>query len=191
MKRTEQAIVIGRDALAISPFDPELHFRVGLAAGQIGDFVTATYQFAYTLLLKPNATEIADKFHVAMRLAATAPNASRQLGGIAFAPPDSPPLFNELAWTLSTNPDANLRDGTRAVLFASRACSLTHRQQSALLATLSAAYAEDGKFADAADTAREALALARSKGDAKTAALAEKLLASFQSQQPYREEPAR
>ena len=191
LKRTEQAIVIGRDALAISPFDPELHFRVGLAAGQIGDFVTATYQFAYTLLLKPNATEIADKFHVAMRLAAMAPNASGQLGGIAFAPPDSPPLFNELAWTLATNPDTNLRDGTRAVLFASRACSLTNRQQPALLATLSAAYAEDGKFANAADTAREALALARSKGDAKTAALAEKLLASFQSQQPYREEPVR
>jgi len=65
---------------------------------------------------------------------------------------------------------------------------LTEPKQPVLLATAAAAYAEVGKFPEAIATARDALSLARSNGDAKTAGLAENLLRSFQSNQPYREE---
>jgi tetratricopeptide (TPR) repeat protein len=165
-----------------------LHYRIGLAAGGIGDFTTAAHQLAYALLLWPNRPEIAGKLHLAVRFAAQSLNAPTQLEAIASSAPDSAPLLNELAWLFATHPDAALRDGRRAVQLSERACALTERKQPVLLATAAAAYAEIGKFPEAIATAKDALSLARSNGDAKTAGLAENLLRSFQSNQPYREE---
>ncbi len=191
LHRADEALAVERDALAISPFDSDLHYRIGLAGGEIGDFTTAAHQFAYALLLRPNRSEIADKLHLAMRFAARGSNASSQLKAISSSPPDFPPLLNELAWLFATHPDAALRDGARAVQLSERACALTERKQAAFLATAAAAYAEVGKFVEAIATAREAIFLARSNGDVKTAGLAESLLSAFQANQPYREEPAR
>jgi len=98
-------------------------------------------------------------------------------------------LLNELAWLFATHPDAALRDGPRAVQLSERACALTERKQPLLIATLAAADAETGKFSEAIATVQNVLSVARSNADAKTAALAENLLAAFQSNQPYREEP--
>jgi len=189
--RINEAIIIGCDALAISPFDSDLHYRIGLAAGEMGDFTTAAHQFGYALLLRPNRSEIADKLHLALRFAAQSSNASSQLKAIASSPPDSPPLLNQLAWLFATHPDAARRDGPRAVQLSERACALTERKQAAFLTTAAAAYAEVGKFVEAMATARDAISLARSNGDMKTAGLAESLLSAFQANQPYREEPAR
>jgi Flp pilus assembly protein TadD len=189
LHRAEEALAIGRDALVVSPFDSELHYRIGLAAGEVGDFTTATHQLAYALLLQPNRSEIAGKLHLAVRFAAQGLNASSKLKAIASSPPDSAPLLNELAWLFATHPDAEMRNGPRAVQLSEHACALTERKQPAILASAAAAYAEVGKFPEAIGAARDALSLARSNGDAKTAALVENLLTSFQSNQPYREEP--
>jgi len=189
LHRAEEALAVGRDALVVSPFDSDLHYRIGLAAGGIGDFTTAAHQLAYALLLWPNRPEIAGKLHLAVRFAAQSLKASSQLEAIASSAPDSAPLLNELAWLFATHPDAALRDGRRAVQLSERACALTERKQPVPLATAAAAYAEVGKFPEAIATARGALSLARSNGDAKAAGLAENLLRSFQSNQPYREEP--
>src|SRR5207302_3241485 len=70
LRRGEEALAVGRDALVVSPFDSDLHYRIGLAAGGIGDFTTAAHQFAYALLLRPNRSEIAGKLHLAVRFAA-------------------------------------------------------------------------------------------------------------------------
>jgi len=188
LHRAEEALAVGRDALVVSPFDSDLHYRIGLAAGAIGDFTTAAHQLAYALLLRPDRSEIAGKLHLAVHFAAQGLNAPSQLEAIASSAPDSAALLNELAWLFATHPDAALRDGGRAVQLSERACALTERKQPMLLATAAAAYAEVGNFPEAIATARDAFSLARSNGDAKTAGLAENLLTSFQSNQPYREE---
>src|SRR5260370_40486792 len=106
LHRAEEALAVGRDALVVSPFDSDLHYRIGLAAGEIGDFTTAAHQLAYALLLWPNRSEIAGKLHLAMRFAAQGSNASSQLKAIPSSPPGFPPLLNELAWVFATHPDA-------------------------------------------------------------------------------------
>src|SRR5260370_21215101 len=189
LHRFEEALAIGRDALSVSPFDSDLHYRIALAAGELGDFSAASDQFAYALLLRPNRSEIAGKLHLAVRFAAQGLNAPSQLEAIASSAPDSAALLNELAWLFATHPDAALRDGRRAVQLSERACALTKRKQPGLLATAAAAYAELTKFPEANATARGALSLARFNGGGKPAGLAENLLRSFQSNQPYREEP--
>ena len=189
LQRNHEAIEVARNALALSPFDSELHYRLALAAGQTGDFATAADQFGYALLLQPKNTAAADRVRLAMRFAAKSPNASQQLATIAASAPDSPVLLNEIAWLRATAPASDLRNGAEAVRLAERACSITGDKQPMLIATLAAAYAEAGKFSEAIAAAREALSLARSSGDAKTAELAGNLLTAFQSNQPYREEP--
>jgi serine/threonine protein kinase len=66
---------------------------------------------------------------------------------------------NEHAWLLATSPDAQLRDGSNAVVFAGQAVAATHRQNPEYLATLAAAYAESGQFDKAIAVQNEAITL--------------------------------
>ncbi len=186
-----EALALGRDALAVSPFDADLHYRVGLAAGEVGNFPIAVAQFGYALLLQPSRAEVAQKLHLALAFAARGLGAPTQLAAISASAPEAPILLNELAWIFATHPDAAVRNGDEAVRQSEKACALTTRTRPEYLVTLAAAYAEAGKFAEAISTAGNALTLARSLGETKTIVLAENLLTAFQANQPYREEPAR
>ena len=82
-ERTDEAISVLRDALAVSPFKAELHFRFGLASGQIGDYATAAHQFVYAILLGPDQFGARDKLRIALRLLTKSPDALKQVGEIA------------------------------------------------------------------------------------------------------------
>jgi Tfp pilus assembly protein PilF len=184
-----EALAIGRDALVISPFDSESHYRVGLIASELGDLKAAAHQFAYASMLAPKVLKPADKLRQTIRFAMQRSDASFQLREIDSDAPDSPALLNDLAWILATDQRPNLRDGAKAIRLSERACVLTKRQRATFVLTLAAAYAEAGRFSEAANTAGEALSLARSANETSTSALAENLLSLVQDQQPYRAEP--
>jgi len=188
LRQIYSSIAIAKDALAVSPFDADLHYRAGLAAGEIGDFQTAVPQFAYVLLLQPSRSDAEQKLHLGLAFAAKTANASEQLAAIASSAPDSPVLENELAWIFATATDSGVRNGREAIRFAERACALTNRARPRFLATLAAAYGEGGRFSDAVTAAQESLSLARSTGDTSTSYLADKILSSLQNSQPYRED---
>ena len=57
--------------------------------------------------------------------------------------------YNNLAWMLATAAEAKLRDGKKAVEFATRACELSKWKEPYCLGTLAAALAETGKFDEA------------------------------------------
>jgi tetratricopeptide (TPR) repeat protein len=78
--------------------------------------------------------------------------------------PDDVAVLNLLAWTLATHADAGLRNGARAVTLAERARVLTGDADPLVLDTLAAAFAEVGRVADAATTARRAVSLATARG---------------------------
>jgi eukaryotic-like serine/threonine-protein kinase len=99
----------------------------------------------------------------------------------------SAPELNELAWSLATSPDANLRDGTNAVIFAEKAVAATNRKNASYLDTLAAAYAETGQFAKALSIQREAIALSQSEQEKKD--LASKLM-FYENNSPYRDHGA-
>ena len=100
--------------------------------------------------------------------------------------PQSPGLLNNLAWLLATCPAAETRDGAEAVGLAERACELTGHQQTLMVGTLAAAYAEAGRFADAVVTAQRACALAAASDDQALAARNQQLLQLYRAGQPYR-----
>ena len=80
--------------------------------------------------------------------------------------PDLIAALNDLAWLRATCPVASFRNGAAAIELARRAAKLPGGSTPVILDTLAAAYAEAGMFAQARQTAREALRLAEQERDA-------------------------
>jgi protein O-mannosyl-transferase len=99
--------------------------------------------------------------------------------------PDAAVLPTSLAWIRATSTDVAWRDGGAAVRLAERACALTANRDVDALDALAASYAEDGRFADAVRTARQALG-ATDPGSRRAAQLRARL-ALYEARQPYRE----
>jgi Flp pilus assembly protein TadD len=91
------ALVVGRDAIAVSPFDSDLHYRVGLAAGEIGDLTTATQQLAYALLLNPRRPDYEQKLRVALSFLAQRHDADDTIRVLQPLATGSPKLLEILA----------------------------------------------------------------------------------------------
>jgi Flp pilus assembly protein TadD len=73
--------------------------------------------------------------------------------------PDNQNTCNTLAWVLATWPDAAVRNGVKAVALAEKADRLTGGTNPVIIETLAAAYAEAGRYSEAATAARKALQL--------------------------------
>jgi protein O-mannosyl-transferase len=101
--------------------------------------------------------------------------------------PDVTEALNNLAWILATSPDAQIRNGAEAVKLAERACELTSWQQTHLIGTLAAAYAEAGDFDKAVQTAQKACDLASAHGEKDLLQANQALLAQYKNGQPFRE----
>ena len=99
--------------------------------------------------------------------------------------PDDLPLLGQAAWVLATNPKASVRNGDEAVELAARAVKLSGGKDPATLDTLAAAYAESGRFPEAVQTARQALALATEP----LAADLKARIALYQANRPFRDTP--
>jgi tetratricopeptide (TPR) repeat protein len=99
-----------------------------------------------------------------------------------------PQALKGLAWLLATAPEARLRDGSRSVELAEKAISL--KDDAAIRNTLAAAYAEKGRFAEAAALQERAIASARAE-ELSTEVIAgyEDRLNLYNKRQPYREGP--
>lgn len=112
--------------------------------------------------------------------------------------PEESGLLNNYAWVLATSPDDKVRDGKLAVELATKACDETDYEESHILSTLAAAYAESGDFAKATEWSKKAIevfeknreATAKTTDPAKLEELANELdaeLASFEAKKPWRE----
>jgi tetratricopeptide (TPR) repeat protein len=187
--RYNEAAAVGPEWLAISPFDAAAHFSMAVAAAQSGDLVIAARQLGYVMMLRSNGEEALAQLHKIVLSLAKAPDGLQRLREIAVNAPDSPRMLDELAWFLATYPDSNARDGAEAVRLAERACTLTDRRIPALLATLSAAYAEAGDFPRAVAIGEDTLSKARSMDDTDGMKLSENILASVRAGVPYRNDP--
>jgi cytochrome c-type biogenesis protein CcmH/NrfG len=103
--------------------------------------------------------------------------------------PDLLVALLELASIRATSDDASLRDGKEAIELATRACRLTGYQDPAPLAVLAQAYAEVGRFPDAASTAERAIRAAEAAGNQRLATAIREALESYQRHQPLRPSP--
>jgi len=99
--------------------------------------------------------------------------------------PDDTGVLNNLAWLLATSPDAELRDGKRAIELAEKACEETQWKAAHIISTLAAGYAETGNFEKAREYSRKAVEVSGDVPEMKEQ-LAEEL-ESYEQEKPWRE----
>jgi len=116
------------------------------------DFADAHYNLGNVYRQRGQANEALSHYHKALEIT-----------------PDDTQALTNMAWMLATWSDASTRDGAKAVELAERADSLTRGRNPVIGATLAAAYAEAGRFAEAIKTGQRALDLANAKANAARA----------------------
>jgi tetratricopeptide (TPR) repeat protein len=111
--------------------------------------------------------------------------------------------LNNVAWLRAACPDAEVRNGERAVALAERACRVVRNGERAValaeracrvtryrdgeyVDTLATAYAEAGRFDDAIASSKRAIRLALAAGRTQAADAFRERLAHFEKRRPYR-----
>src|SRR5947208_5730600 len=144
----------------------------------------AQYDLASALLRKGRTDEAIAHYKKVLELRSDNPDAHANLGSAFLAKgrvreaiaayrnalrisPENVPAQSNLAWLLATSSDPSLRNGSEAVLLAERADSESSRSENhpIVLRILAAAYAEAGRFAEARQTAQQALKAAEIQGN--------------------------
>ncbi len=99
--------------------------------------------------------------------------------------PDYEWAYSNLAWLLSVCPDANVRNGAKALEYAKKACELSEWKDSVALSSLAAAYAEAGDFDNAVKWESKYLDSNPPKDDLEKA---RQRLSLYEQKKPYHEE---
>ncbi len=164
--------------------DPELRIKLGQARMKNGQLDLAIREFRAAAELRPNP---AAHHNCGNALLATGDvtKAIDEFEKALEVNPRFTPSANNLAWLLSTSPDASLRDGKRAVELAKAICSQASARSPSNLDTLAVAHAEAGDFEQAIAAAKEAVRIAKAAGDLRTSSEIQKRLTLFHQKKPY------
>lgn len=171
-----------------------------------GDFFDAFYNLGVALVKENRVSEAVDAFLNAVRIRPASSGGHESLGYAFYlqakfsdsltqlrlaleSEPNRVSVLNRAASLLATCPDPSVRNGAEALTLADRAKQLTGGQDPSILDTLSAAYAEKGRFAQAIEIEQQALALAAQQGNAAAASMLKAHLAKYASHVPLREPP--
>jgi protein O-mannosyl-transferase len=164
----------------------------------------ARYDLASALLRKGRTDEAIAHYKKALELRPDSADAHANLGSAFLAKgrvqdaiaayrnalrisPENVPAQSNLAWILATSSDPSLRNGSEAVRLAQKADSESSRSENhpIVLRILAAAYAESGRFAEAKETARQALQKAETQGNSVLANALQGEIALYELALPY------
>jgi protein O-mannosyl-transferase len=175
-----------REVIRIEPknFDAQLNLASALASQNKVEEAIASYQKA--LQLNPNSALAHYEFGAALFDAKRDGEAVRQLREALRLSPSAPLALDKLAWILSTSADASLRNGKEAILLAEHACQITQNTNPITLATLSAAYAEDGQFEKAIVVAKKGQTFTDAVKAPKLFEFLKRQIDSYTARRPFR-----
>jgi tetratricopeptide (TPR) repeat protein len=185
-KLVDEAITHYEKAVELRPDYADGHYNLGSALLQEGRIDEAIAHWQKTLSIQPNDAEAHTTLGDALLRKGEIGQAIAQYQAALEFSPHSILTLNNLAWALSTCPDASLRNGAKAIELAQKADQLAGGQNPIFIRTLAAAYAENGRFTDAIETAQRALQLATAQDNFALASKLEKDLDLYRTNSPLR-----
>ena len=188
MGRLDDAVMHFSAAVQMLPLFPDAHQHLGMALDQKGHQEQALDHLQTAVRIQPTAERHATLAMALARAGRVAEAVSHYRDALRLKP-DSVQTLNNLAWILATDPASAMRNGAEAVQWAERACALTDYKVATLVGTLAAAYAEQGRFDRAIETAQKAQSLALAGGENEIAATNERLMDLYRRKCAYRNEP--
>lgn len=156
----DAAIAHYRSALAIDPRRSRARSNLGLALAEAGHFEQALPLLEDSLTVDDRSAKVQAGLARTYAQLGRLHDAVRHFRNALALRPRWRPATNDLAWILATSPDPELRRPSEAVALM-ESVLLTEEYHAAMLDTLGAAYAADGRYEDAVRTTDRALALAR------------------------------
>jgi spermidine synthase len=165
-----------------------LYTHIGMLNAKIGRIDDALRSYAEALRIEPDNADV--QFDTALFLSTLGRTreAVEYYSKALRVNPYYVEAYNNLAWIFSTHGDSNIRDGKKAVKMAEKAYRLSDGRDPFLLDTLAAAYAEEGRFNEAMETARRGMDMALRDGENGIAEEIKARLELYKSNRPYRED---
>src|SRR5262249_53362225 len=93
-----EAADLGREWLAVTPYDAAAHTALGSVLAGNGDLVSAAQHLGYVMMLRPQLEQAHAQLRQIVLSLAREPDGLQRLREIAANAPDSPRMLDELAW---------------------------------------------------------------------------------------------
>ena len=183
----DEAISRLQAAIDLRPENGPAHDNLAKALLQKGRLEEAMVHYRKFLEIEPHNVEARNILGTALIQQGHVKEAIQQWQEALAIEPANGNAASNLAWVFATCPDASIRDGGRAVELAEKAVQISGGQIPMIFHILAAAYAENGRFSDAIETARRGAALANSQGNAGLASELQNNIALYQAGRPLRD----
>lgn len=187
----DSAIAQYQQALEENPDYAEAHNNLGIVLSRIGRFEEALAHYRRVLELKPQSAVAHYNLGGLLADCGEITEALAHFRQAVELKPAYAKAHYKLSWLQATCPLASLRNGAEAIEHAVQANRLCEGRQPEVLDALAAAYAEAGRFPEAAAIARKALELARHQDDQPLVDALRTRIARYESGKPYRQTPLR
>jgi tetratricopeptide (TPR) repeat protein len=178
-----------RRVLEANPNSAEAHDAYGRLLARQGKIPEAVQHWRKALEVKPDLADARFNLGDALFRQGKPVEALAEWRQGLRADPENAPVMNQAAWTLATSPNAAARNGAEAVRLAERVLRLSNAGEPAVFDTLAAAYAEAGRYREAAETARKGAALADARKQQRLAGEMRTRAALYEENKPFREPP--
>jgi tetratricopeptide (TPR) repeat protein len=184
--RIDEAIAHYQEAVQEDPHFAEAYYLLGndlFRRSRIDDAIAA---YKRALQSRPAYPEVENNIGLALLKEGRPGEAIAHWENAVANESDFVPALNNLAWVLAAFPEASIRNGDKALRLADRANQLSGSKDPAVLRTLAAAYAENGRFTEATATAESGLQLANTQDNSALAKIFESDLAHYRANAPVR-----
>ncbi|MBM4104025.1 MAG: tetratricopeptide repeat protein [Planctomycetes bacterium] len=165
--RWQEAIESYQQAIRIRPEYAEAHYNLGNAYANLGRWQEAVEAFNQAIRLKPDDAKAHYAIANVFLSEGNFGEAIRHIKRYLEIEPNNIGAKNNLAWMLAACSDPAVRNPSEAIRLAQETCAATNSMNPGLLDTLGVAYASAGRFAEAIETARTALALVDTEDHSK------------------------
>lgn len=183
----ERSLEAYRNTLQINSDHRQALRNLAYAYVERGEHGRAVDHFNRLLQQTSNDLKLRHDLARALEQSGDAAQAVAQYRAILKLEPRMVSAANNLAWILATHPDVEIRDGSEAVRLAEFLSQASNFQNPMALDTLAAAYAEQGRFEDAVQTAEKSLEFATAGDQQEQAAATRTRLELYRSKTPYHE----
>jgi protein O-mannosyl-transferase len=174
-------------AIDLRPENGPAHNNLAKALLQKGRVAEAMVHYRKFLEIEPENVEARNILGTALIQQGRIREAIEQWQDAQAIEPENGNAASNLAWVFATCPDDSIRDGRRAVELAEKALRISGGKIPMIFRVLAAAYAEDGRFSQAIESAQRGADLATSQGNPGLAAELQSNIALYQAGTPLRD----
>jgi tetratricopeptide (TPR) repeat protein len=183
----DEAIAKLQAAIDLRPENGPAHNNLAKALLQKGRPAEAMLHYRKFLEIEPQNVEARNILGTALIQQGHVREAVEQWQEALAREPENGNAASNLAWVFATYPEDSMRDGGRAVELAQKALRVSGGKIPMVFRILGAAYAENGRFSQAIETAQRGAELANSQGNPGLAAELQSNIALYQTGKPLRD----